>query len=123
MPCRGKPYYAIQNSDGTRVDVPVKDVFIYKDLSPVDPYACGIGEAEAVADEVEAYEYATKFSKTVFFNNARADYFICAPGITEDQIERFLESIDKRHRGPWNAHSGLLLTSVARRYIYTGIGG
>ncbi len=103
-PHKGSPYYVIQNSEGKRVNVPRADVFVYKDLSPFDPYGRGIGQAEAVADEVESYEYATKFSKTVFFNNARPDYIICAPGITDEQITRFLASIDRRHRGPWNAH-------------------
>ena len=103
-PYRGNPRYVIQNSEGQRIYVPIRDVFVLRDQNPLDPYSRGIGRAEAVADEVEAYEYASKFSKTVFFNNARPDYFIIAPGITGEQAERFLASIDQRHRGPWNAH-------------------
>lgn len=104
VPHRGNPHYVIQSTEGQRVTIPIRDVFVLRDQNPLDPYSRGIGRAEAVADEVEAYEYASKFSKTVFFNNARPDYMICAPGITEEQAARFLESIDKRHRGPWNAH-------------------
>lgn len=103
-PHKGAPFYVLQNTEGMRVPVPIRDIFVLRDLNPLDPYVRGIGRAEAVADEVEAYEYASKFSKTVFFNHARPDYMICAPGITEEQSTRFLESIDRRHRGPWNAH-------------------
>ena len=90
IPHRGQPYYVIQNMDGKRANVSIQDVFALKDLNPIDPYGRGIGQAEAVADEVEAYEYATKFSKSLFFNNARADYFIAAQVITEEQSRRFL---------------------------------
>lgn len=104
IPHRGQPYYVIQNMDGKRANVSIQDVFALKDLNPIDPYGRGIGQAEAVADEVEAYEYATKFSKSLFFNNARADYFIAAQGITEEQSRRFLSKLDSRHREPWNAY-------------------
>ena len=104
IPHRGQPYYVIQNMDGKRANVSIQDVFALKDLNPIDPYGRGIGQVEAVADEVEAYEYATKFSKSLFFNNARADYFIAAQGITEEQSRRFLSKLDSRHREPWNAY-------------------
>lgn len=104
IPHRGHTYYTIKNPDGKPANVPLTDAFVLKDLNPLNPYTSGAGQAEAVADEVEAYEYATKYSKMLFFNDARPDYLIAAPGVTEEQIKRFIASLEARHRGPWNAH-------------------
>jgi HK97 family phage portal protein len=104
IPHQGSPWYVIQSREGKRMNVPIEDVFVLRDLNPLDPYGRGLGYMEAVADEVESYEYASKFAKRIFYNNARADYFIAAPGITEDQSKRFLESIEARHKGVNNAY-------------------
>ena len=41
-----------------------------KQLNPLDPFMRGLGVAESVADEVEIDEYAAKFQKRFFYNDA-----------------------------------------------------
>ena len=54
IPHRGHTYYTIKNPDGKPANVPLTDAFVLKDLNPLNPYTSGAGQAEAVADEVEA---------------------------------------------------------------------
>ena len=50
------PYYIIRSRDGLQMTVPIEDVFLVRQLNPLDPYGRGLGDAEAVADEIETDE-------------------------------------------------------------------
>lgn len=76
IPYQGFPFYTIRSTAGTIMDVSVDDMFVQKDLNPVDPYMRGLGQAESVADEVEIDEYAAKFQKNFFFNGATPDTLV-----------------------------------------------
>mgnify|MGYP000932874301 CR=1 FL=1 len=103
-PHLGAPYYVVQSQDGRHAKIPAVDMFVLRELNPVDPYGRGLGQAEAVADEVESYEYATKFSKRIFYNNARPDYWVLAPNATQEQSEIFQRSVEARYGGIQNAY-------------------
>ena len=45
-------------------------------LNPIDPFKRGLGQAEALADEIETDEYAAKFQKRFFFNDATPNLII-----------------------------------------------
>lgn len=75
-----------------------------KSLNPLDPYKRGLGAAEALADEIETDEYATKFQKKFFYNDATPSTLISMPGSTKEQRKRFREEWNSYFRGPFNSH-------------------
>lgn len=103
-PYLGFPFYRIRGADGSVMDVSVDDVFVMKDLNPLDPYKRGLGQAEPLADEIEIDEYAAKFQKKFFFNDATPGSIIIMPGADEKQQERFLAKWKERFRGHQNSH-------------------
>lgn len=86
------------------MEVSVDDMFIMKDLNPLNPYERGLGQAEALADEVEIDEYASKFQKKFFYNDATPDLLISMPGSTDDQQNSFLAKWRQRFQGVKNSH-------------------
>ncbi len=103
-PYLGYPYYEIRTTGGLIRKIPVDDVFCMKDLNPLDPYKRGLGAAEALADEVETDEYAAKFQKKFFYNDATPATLISMPGSSKDQRERFRAEWTEKFRGPFNSH-------------------
>lgn len=98
------PFYIIRSRDGLQMPVPAEDVFLTRQLNPLDPYGRGLGDAEAVADEIETDEYMAKWAKKFFFNDATPPVLMSAPGITKDEYDRFQSAWNDRHRGVGNAH-------------------
>lgn len=103
-PYHGFPFYRIRAADGGLLDVPIDDVFVMKDLNPLDPYRRGLGQSEPLADEVEIDEYAAKFQKKFFYNDATPGAIIVMPGADEKQQERFLARWKERFKGHQNSH-------------------
>ena len=98
------PYFTIRSRDGLQMAVPVEDMFIVRQLNPLDPYGRGLGDAEPVADEIETDEYMAKWAKKFFFNDATPPVLLAAPGITKDEYDRFQAAWNDRHRGIGNSH-------------------
>lgn len=103
-PYQGNPFYQVRTTDGYMMNVSVDDMFVMRDLKPLDPYRRGLGQAEALADEVETDEYAAKFQKKFFYNDATPGIVISMPGANDDQQTRFLAKWDERLRGPNKSH-------------------
>ncbi len=103
-PYQGYPFYKIRTSTGEMMEVSVDDMFVMKDLNPLNPYERGLGQAEALADEIEIDEYAAKFQKKFFYNDATPDLLISMPGATKEQQETFLERWRQRLQGVRNSH-------------------
>lgn len=108
-PYQGFPFYRVRVTDGAVMDVSVDDMFVMRDLNPLDPYRRGLGQAEAIADEIEIDEYAAKFQKKFFYNDATPGVFINLPGAGEDQISRFLARWKERFQGVKNSHAPAVL--------------
>ena len=108
-PYQGFPFYRVRVTDGAVMDVSVDDMFVMRDLNPLDPYRRGLGQAEAIADEIEIDEYAAKFQKKFFYNDATPGVFINLPGAGEDQISRFLARWKERFQGAKNSHAPAVL--------------
>ena len=103
-PYLGHPFYEIKTTGGLIRNIPVDDVFCMMELNPLDPYKRGLGPAEALADEIETDEYAAKFQKRFFFNDATPATLISMPNSKREQRERFREEWNSRFRGPFNSH-------------------
>lgn len=103
-PYLGHPFYRVKEPGGGIIDVPVEDIFMQKTLDPLDPYKRGTGKAESIADEIEIDEYAAKFQKRFFFNDATPSLVISMPGSTPDQRDRFVAQWRERFKGVFNSH-------------------
>lgn len=103
-PRKDYPFYLIRGRDGSQQDIPLADVFIMRQLNPVDPYGRGLGESEAVSDEIETDEYMAKWAKRFFYNNAEPSTLIAAEGANDSQLERLRASWNERYAGVANAH-------------------
>lgn len=108
-PYLGSPYYTIKTTDGGVMEVSVDDMFVMRDLNPLDPYKRGLGQAEAVADEIEIDEYAAKFQKKFFYNDATPGLIISMPGSSVDQQKRFLAKWKERFQGADRSHGVAVL--------------
>lgn len=98
------PYYTVRLTNGLLMNVSVDDMFVMKDLNPLDPFKRGLGQSEALADEIETDEYAAKFQKRFFFNDATPNLIISMPKSTEDQRKRFRAEWLERFRGMFQSH-------------------
>lgn len=103
-PYHGFPYYTVRLTNGQLMEVPVDDMFVMKDLDPYDPFKRGLGQSEALADEIETDEYAAKFQKRFFFNDATPNIIIGMPKSTEEQRKRFLAEWMQRFKGVFQSH-------------------
>ena len=103
-PYQGFPYYTVRLTNGQLMEVPVDDMFVMKDLDPYDPFKRGLGQSEAMADEIETDEYAAKFQKRFFFNDATPNIIIGMPKSTEEQRKRFLAEWMQRFKGVFQSH-------------------
>lgn len=103
-PYLGSPTYTIVSPGGLTMQVPVDDMFVMKQLNPLDPFLRGLGIAESIADEVEIDEYAAKFQKRFFYNDATPPVVFLMPDATDDQRDAFLARWNQKHRGVENSH-------------------
>lgn len=103
-PYLNHPYYRIRTSSGGVLDVSVEDMFVMKSLNPYDPFMRGLGAAESVADEVETDEYASKFQKRFFFNDATPNLIVAMPKSTDEQRKRFRMEWLERFQGVFKSH-------------------
>ena len=103
-PYLGNPGYLITSPSGLTMTVSVDDMFVMKQLNPLDPFMRGLGVAESVADEVEIDEYAAKFQKRFFYNDATPPFVFLVPGATKEQLDVFTADWEKKHRGVDKSH-------------------
>ena len=109
-PYLGNPNYQIVSPGGLSMGIPVDDMFVMKQLNPLDPFMRGLGIAESIADEVEIDEYAAKFQKRFFYNDATPPTVFIMPDATPEQRDAFMAGWNKRHKGVENSHTAAALT-------------
>lgn len=109
-PYLGNPTYQIVSSGELTMTVPVDDMFVMKQLNPLDPFLRGLGIAESIADEVEIDEYAAKFQKRFFYNDATPPVVFLMPDATDEQRNAFLARWNQKHRGVENSHRAAALS-------------
>lgn len=103
-PYLNHPYYTVRLTSGLLIEVSVDDMFVMKDLNPYDPFRRGAGQAEPLADEIETDEYAAKFQKRFFYNDATPNLIIGMPKSTEEQRKRFRSEWLERFKGMFKSH-------------------
>jgi phage portal protein BeeE len=76
--------------------IPIEDMIWFCHPDPFNPYLRGVGMGTTLADELETDEYAAKFLKSFFFNNARPDFLITSPDLSKEDTVRLEQRwIDK----------------------------
>lgn len=103
-PYADHPFYTVKLTSGLIMEVSVDDMFVMKDLNPLDPYKRGLGQTEPLADEIETDEYAAKFQKRFFFNDATPNLIIGMPKSTDEQRKRFRAEWMERFKGMFKSH-------------------
>lgn len=109
-PYLGNPTYTITSPGGLTMTVPVDDMFVMKQLNPLDPFMRGLGIAESIADEVEIDEYAAKFQKRFFYNDATPPVVFLMPDATNEQRDAFMARWNQKHKGVENSHRAAALS-------------
>jgi HK97 family phage portal protein len=105
-PTTNVPYYLIVplgNTSHKPLPVDPKDVIWFKEPDIVSPFGRGRARTEAIGDELESDEFAAKYAKNYFYNDATPPLIIEAPGATPDAVERFKESWMQKVGGFLNA--------------------
>ena len=103
-PYLNHPFYTVKTTNGSILEVSVDDMFVMKDINPLDPFLRGLGQAEAIADEVEIDEYAAQFQKRFFYNDATPNLIVSMPGSSDEQRKRFRAEWLERFKGVFKSH-------------------
>ena len=86
-------------TSGTVLTVDRDDVVWFKDPDLLDPYGNGRGSAEAIGDEIESDEYAAKWQKRFFFNDATPPYIITGVQGGPAQVEQIKQGLKDKLAG------------------------
>lgn len=96
--------------------------FSYDD--PLNPYGRGTSSARALGDELETDEYAAKFTKMFFFNNARPDLIVYPKNgqtLREGEQQRLEEDWQSKNAGFWRAFRAHFLSREVEVKELTGM--
>lgn len=110
-PYAGFPYYTVRLATGAIMNVSVDDMFVMKDLDPFNPFDRGLGQSESLADEIETDEYAAKFQKNFFYNDAASGTIVSMPEAGASQRDRFEKEWNNDFKGVKNSHKLHILKS------------
>lgn len=96
---------------GRIVTVPRGDVVWFRDPDPSNPYGRGTGTAFALGDEIESDEFASKFVKSWFVNDATPSFIAGVKGVnSEEELIRAEERYMEKFRNPSNRGRGFFTT-------------
>ena len=108
--------YPFGTAGGNSIVVPVEDVICFKDIDLSDPYGRGRGTAETIGDEIQSDEYAAKYAKNLFFNDATPSAIIYAPKGTKETADLIKQSWLQRMAGIGHAKEPMVLTGEDSKF-------
>ena len=106
-PSVSQPKYLMMplgNTSSASILLDPEDVIWHKNPDAVQPYARGRGRTEAIGDQLETSEYADKWQKNFFFNDATPRTVMTMPGASDDQLKAFKAAWNQEFRGVSNAN-------------------
>lgn len=112
-PTINEHYYEITpygNINGVVLKVLPEDVVYFKDIDLNDPYGNGKGMAQCVADELETDEYASKYQKNFFYNDATPPYVITGFQGNEESANKIKKTLMEKLSGFMHAREPAVLT-------------
>lgn len=81
-----------------------EDMLWIRKINPLDPYGRPMGAGDALADELQTDEEASKYAKAFFQNNAMPAALVGVEGAGQSQIEDAKQRWLAKHRGPGKSH-------------------
>jgi HK97 family phage portal protein len=96
--------------DGNETTIPARDMIWFREPAALDPYGRGTGTGRALADELDTDEFAARFLKQFFLNNARPDVLISSEGMSPTQTAVLEQRWDEKLRGLYRAHRPFFLS-------------
>lgn len=87
---------------GWQVRVPDTEMLWTVNPDPLMPYGRGTSIARALADELDADEFAAKHTRNWFLNSARPDLLVFGEGMGKDDTKMLEDRWMSRLRGYWN---------------------
>lgn len=118
-PTEGGNYWEIYpygTTGGNSIVVPANDVIVFKDINLLDPFGRGKGVAETIGDEIQSDEYASKYAKNLFFNDATPSAIIYAPNGTKETADQIKQTWMQKMAGFRHAKEPLVLTGDGARF-------
>ena len=97
---------------GLTLDVTPEDFIYFKDVDLNDPYGSGKGISESIADELETDEYASKYQKNFFYNDATPPYVVTGYQGNEQGADRLKKSLKEKIGGFRKAREPAILTGA-----------
>ena len=108
--------YPLGTASGNSIFVPVEDVICFKDIDLNDPYGRGKGTSEAIGDEIQSDEYASKYAKNLFFNDATPSAIIYAPNGNKDTADQIKQTWLQKMAGFHHAKEPMVLTGEGSKF-------
>lgn len=102
-PTASSPVFEIR-ANGETFSIAKDDMITFVSPNPENPYGNGIGLVQALGDEIDTDEYAAKYMKTFFYNNAIPSAVVSFKGGNREQIEASESSWNDKLRGVANAN-------------------
>lgn len=118
-PTDGRKYWEIYpygSAGGQAIVVPIEDVISFKDINLLDPYGRGRGTAETIGDEIQSDEYAAKYAKNLFFNDATPSAIIYAPQGNKETADQIKQSWLQKMAGIHHAKEPMVLTGEGSKF-------
>lgn len=101
---------------GNSLKVPNEDVIYFKDVNLLDPFGRGHGSAETIGDEIQSDEYASKYAKNLFFNDATPSAIIYAPQGNKETADQIKKSWLQKMAGYRHAKEPMVLTGEGSKF-------
>ena len=118
-PTAGAEYWEVYpygTTSGNSIVVPIEDVICFKDINLLDPYGRGRGTSESIGDEIQSDEYAAKFEKNFFFNDATPSAIIYAPQGNKQTADQIKQSWMQKMAGFRHAKEPMVLTGEGSKF-------
>jgi SPP1 gp7 family putative phage head morphogenesis protein len=81
-------------------EIPETEVIWLRDLDPENPYGRGVGIGDALGDEAETDEYAAKYTKSFYYNDALPAGLVGIEGVTQKaQLDEAKQRWEDDHKG------------------------
>ncbi len=85
------------------LEIAVEDMVWFKEPNIASPFGRGRGRAEAIGDELQADEYASKYSKKLFYNDAQPPLLIGLEDMGSDALVKMRDEWTEKYGGYQNA--------------------
>jgi HK97 family phage portal protein len=108
--------YPYGTAGGNSIVVPREDVIYFKDINLLDPFGRGKGLSESIGDEIQSDEYASKYAKNLFFNDATPSAIIYAPNGNKESADQIKQTWLQKMAGFHHAKEPMVLTGEGSKF-------